>query len=221
MTDEELHSRVMQTQRRLNGRYKGLLEPSKTGPKLTHTDTVDFLHRTLRDFLQMPRIQNVIFYAAPHLFDAKIAISYVLLSEAKYIQSDSISDRMKSLLNQVSTAAKQLRVMGWKYEYGFLGHIEFVCRSRGSSWQCNKFDFLKRAVHLGHVDYVEHRLEQKNSIESVDLNSLLMHPITCRDSWYSPSESLRVDASWLNLTVCALITAYSSQTFSPPLSNSS
>jgi hypothetical protein len=56
-------SRVAQTCTQLSGRYKGILEVSKHEGDSKADDTVDFLHRTLRDYLFTLSLLNYFIFA--------------------------------------------------------------------------------------------------------------------------------------------------------------
>jgi hypothetical protein len=68
---EVTSDRLKQIQKRLNACCKGLLEAQTMGPKYLK---VDFLHRTVRDFLLLPEMQQMLDKWAGEGFDANIAI---------------------------------------------------------------------------------------------------------------------------------------------------
>ncbi|KAF1960072.1 hypothetical protein CC80DRAFT_438555, partial [Byssothecium circinans] len=83
---EDRERRILQTKKRINGRCKGLLEintePSKkpsTAPRLQ----VDFLHRTVRDFLMTSEMQATFGQWQRKDFDPLHAICDALLAELK------------------------------------------------------------------------------------------------------------------------------------------
>ena len=85
MDHTEIAERCVETRWRLNGRYKGLLEPASDED--SYHITVDFLHRTLRDFLVTRRIKTFLEARVPHGFDPLKAVIGVLLGEAKSLNS--------------------------------------------------------------------------------------------------------------------------------------
>ncbi|KAF2807226.1 uncharacterized protein BDZ99DRAFT_337271, partial [Mytilinidion resinicola] len=83
----ELHFRTTEIQKRLNGRCKGLLEITADEelelPFLKRDDVkrVDFLHRTVKDFLMSKDMQTLLSSWAGTTFDANIAICKTLLAQ--------------------------------------------------------------------------------------------------------------------------------------------
>ena len=74
--EDELKSRNAEMRQRLNGRCKGLLEVSIY-------DVVDFLHRTVKDFLLAEDMQRLLVAWAHDQFDVDLAICKTRLAEFK------------------------------------------------------------------------------------------------------------------------------------------
>ncbi|KAF2463999.1 uncharacterized protein BDR25DRAFT_272291, partial [Lindgomyces ingoldianus] len=71
MSKTEIQSATKKTLKYLN-RYKGLLEASaQPGSQIDHLAIVDFLHRTLRDFLQLPKPQAMLRLLVSEGFDVR------------------------------------------------------------------------------------------------------------------------------------------------------
>jgi hypothetical protein len=71
LSGEATSDRLKQIQKRLNACCKGLLEAQTMGPWYLK---VDFLHRTVRDFLLLPKMQQMLDKWAGEGFDANVAI---------------------------------------------------------------------------------------------------------------------------------------------------
>jgi len=84
-------ARLAQMRKRLNACCKGLLEVRLNSPPQFHSKPyrdffyleVEFLHRTVRDFLQNPTMQIMLETWASEAFHANIAISEALLAQVK------------------------------------------------------------------------------------------------------------------------------------------
>jgi hypothetical protein len=194
MDRDEIQERVSQTYRRLNGRYKGLLEPSQSGESLQHTDTVDFLHRTLHDFLSTPRMQKVLFVHVPSDFDPHIAVSQALLAEAKLVSSPRLASAFRPVLNQVAKSVPISLRSRHECEYVFLDHIECIVEAYSGD---SSVHLLNKAMHYGRLDYLEYRLSKECS--QGDLDALLMHSISCSGDWKEyVDKDLEAGMFWLD-----------------------
>lgn len=90
---QKTNSRLKQMRKRLNACCKGLLEVQFYDSKNTDDSSlsssvlfnwkVDFLHRTVRDFLMIPEMQNLLKEWAGTAFDTDIAICQALLAQIK------------------------------------------------------------------------------------------------------------------------------------------
>ena len=90
---------------RINGRFKGLLEVTKasgtdSGSKsLSHKSRVDFLHRTVKDFLLTTDCENLITKWMPSEYDVDLSVAYALLADLKEIQGSQLNDRRDTLVS--------------------------------------------------------------------------------------------------------------------------
>jgi len=108
--------RLAQMQKRLNACCKGLLEVQLITPKELRSEffylKVDFLHRTVRDFLRIPDMQTMLDKWVGEDFDANTAICEALLAQVKtapqerfYFQSHG---PITGIINMFFTHAKFL-----------------------------------------------------------------------------------------------------------------
>lgn len=79
LMDREIREEEARLQRQLNGRYKGLLE-ARGFPE---TRTVDFIHRTVRDFLMGDDMQNLLKSHCERGFDPSLHACTTLLAQAR------------------------------------------------------------------------------------------------------------------------------------------
>ncbi|KAI9785343.1 MAG: hypothetical protein M1839_000361 [Geoglossum umbratile] len=81
---DEIHSRHEEMKKRLNGRCKGLIEVSSY-QKLDYSThyQVEFLHRTVRDFLMTKDMQVLLANWSKDSFDAHLTICRTILAEVK------------------------------------------------------------------------------------------------------------------------------------------
>jgi len=176
LSESEQYEKVLRTQKQLNGRYMGLLEPSTT--LISNQTTVDFLHRTLRDFLATARMREYLQLLEPSSeFDARLAICRIYLAEAKRT-TQSLSLKDFELAAQVAALISKESGDSF-YEFLVLDHIELVI---GQDWpahlRCSSYhNMLSIAAHLGRLDYVQHRI--KKASDPIDMNCLLMHTSVC------------------------------------------
>ena len=82
----ELQSRNLEMNKRLNGRCKGLLEvTTNKGAESPFQSRVDFLHRTVKDFLMTKGMQSMLSNWTKTTFDPDLAICRTLLAEIKTV----------------------------------------------------------------------------------------------------------------------------------------
>lgn len=200
LSDEEVRWRVEQTERRLNGRYKGLLEPYKKGDILQPGDPIFFLHLTVRDFLRSPQIQKMLLDRAPAAYDAYVTIGLTLVAEIKYVKSPSLYENWTTLLVdffEVLRDAKRPDV-----EYLVVDQMELITRRYAALGFTSplveisaRLGFAVIAVHIGRIDYIKHRLAKDP--KEVDMNALLFHAIQCPPFFDSEEEHSCGGMYWL------------------------
>lgn len=100
-------------QTRINGRFKGLLEvnqaktsttPTTTsiGPCIDRESKVDFLHRTVKDFLFTSECQQLLSSWAPSSFDVNYSLSQVYLADLKELLGNAWASSRKSSAKQLA-----------------------------------------------------------------------------------------------------------------------
>ena len=87
----EIDERHQSMERRLNSRCKGLLEVYNADSEPPFfSRSVDFLHRTVRDFLQTRVVKSMLNEYANTVFDANIVICNAYLAQIKALDSGSV-----------------------------------------------------------------------------------------------------------------------------------
>jgi hypothetical protein len=131
----ELVERVDSSRRRINGRCKGLLEvtATKNSDENSHTQDyyVDFLHRTVKDFLMTTEIRRVFVSWQPEDFDADFAICQSSLAEFKSGVNNKAQAR--GALHNFLYSAKQLELKHGETPTHYLHELERageLCRSQ-------------------------------------------------------------------------------------------
>ncbi|KAL5381248.1 hypothetical protein DPSP01_007241 [Paraphaeosphaeria sporulosa] len=158
--------RVSETRWRLNGRYKGLLEPSSDED--SSRVTVDFLHRTLRDFLAMPQMRRFLQKRAPQDFDPLKSTVGAKIAVAKFLNP---SFEPRHLVDALECTGSCQRT---KFE--LIDHIESLCESRYPSMVHTSMHpslMLRAAVHYHQDDYIKHRID--NNHLPLDPDWMLLH----------------------------------------------
>ena len=116
LTTDKIVIRKDDMQRRLNGRCKGLLEvvrPKKKFANELPILRVDFLHRTVYDFLLTKDIQNMIVEHLAADFDPKMRICKALFAELKFMdrrQMGGFEWQARELLEDLAYYARGLEI---------------------------------------------------------------------------------------------------------------
>lgn len=181
---DQINKLISRTRWRLNGRYKGLLEPDSNEDS-RHV-TVDFLHRTLRDFLLNSRVEKYLKARAPKDFDPIRAAMGTLLAEAKFLCTNleprnfthafEFAVRVDTLRKKTETSHQPTGFVDHLSEFQITDHIEAIFRYVGIKTLQpigSPGPILQAAVHYYYPEYVKHRLQDCTS--SFELNWLLLH----------------------------------------------
>lgn len=173
----QIQRRVLQTQRRLNGRFKGLLEPASLDDIGPQTN-VDFLHRTLRDFLATERMRKTLQSWASRELNVFTAISRALIAESKFIHEAPSPSALKVAVEIASQGAAETGSTTHCYEIITQAELanERIRPNHHSECGVNCY-MLRFAAALGHADYLRHRVHEKTT--TLNLDRILKHAIHC------------------------------------------
>ena len=110
LSQKETEHRLKQTQKRLNACCKGLLEINPTAGD--HFPKVDFLHRTVRDFLRIPEMQKLLDKWTSEDFDEQIAICEAIVCVVKTTpQEESYFQSYGPITNLLSTLLAHIKIL--------------------------------------------------------------------------------------------------------------
>lgn len=176
-TESKIQEIVQQTHRRLNGRFKGLLEPSSTKAK-ARNPPVDFLHRTLRDFLKTERMTEWLKMLASTQPNILVSMGRAMMI-TQCIVYENTPAIPKVAIELAGLAIKETGNSEQCLVVVDLTHDVYQ-RTRGT-WLHDKCGFncyiVQFAQLVGHVDYLRHCIQQRGM--KVDVDSILQHVLCC------------------------------------------
>jgi hypothetical protein len=156
---QEIIDRQNIMQRRINGRTKGLLEVNRSTENVPHLcKTVDFLHRTVHDFLKTKNIEAMLKEMAPPTFNAHSVLSRGFLASFK---TCTLAPQDESRMHRVAYFAHRAELFDSTADQAMLEQLEHVCRTRYHMFSSNNVSFLQFAVQGGLVHYVKSILDRK------------------------------------------------------------
>ena len=116
--------REAEMQIRLNGRYKGLLEVTSLYHGSSTIECVDFLHRTVKDFLTAPEMQKTLDKWQNETFDADLAICKSSLAVLKSIPPSRFADITQSLFSIFMSSAKAYEMQTQTSQLAYMNEFE-------------------------------------------------------------------------------------------------
>jgi len=171
-----IQERAIRTEQQINGRYKGLLEAASTKDISAQT-TVDFLHRSLSDFLATKRMREKLQSWASDELNAFTAMSRAVIAESKFIDNESSTSTLKLAVELASKGAAETGNVA--HCYGVIDQAELENeRSRPSHSMCGLNCYILRfAASLGHAKYLLYRMWRDR--KALDVDRILKHAVTC------------------------------------------
>ncbi|KAH6113873.1 hypothetical protein HBI69_130890 [Parastagonospora nodorum] len=174
--DSTIQEAVRLTLRRLNGQFRGLLEPAST-TNTSYRTTVDFLHRTLRDFLLTDRMMNWLKSRASSQFNVFMALSRTMIATYKFIDlSPSLKD-IKIVIELSSHAAHEtgdtvqsLAIVDMAETVNEQVRPERLHKNCGMNCYIVRF-----AISVGHTDYLRHQFDKDEP--ALNFDRILKHVI--------------------------------------------
>lgn len=150
---------------RLNGRFKGLLETVRTRKGEAPSDImVEFLHRTVRDFLITEDCQRILKEWTPVGFNVHSALCNIQLAEIKELHP-KLADlsTLKRLTEGIFYSAQQFEESHHRSLNKVLEHLDLTIDSYGSAmspWEeLEVKSFTMHAVMCNLIGYISHLLE--------------------------------------------------------------
>jgi hypothetical protein len=186
LTPGEILTRQRTMQRRINGRTKGLLEVNgAVKEKADPLQKVDFLHRTVRDFLMAKRTNAILKEMAPPPFNACRALSRAFLAglKTKVLPVDDLSrtTRMARRVEDCVNTADGAMLQG----------LEDFCKIHPLIFLDTHTLFLEYAVSEGLVCYAESQLDEHPDIIFAKGSALLAAAMRIHQFGSFPKTNLR------------------------------
>ncbi|KAE8441277.1 hypothetical protein EG329_005543 [Mollisiaceae sp. DMI_Dod_QoI] len=172
LSHSEVNGILERIRKNLNARCKDLIEVNlvlDTSANI-HRHTVDFLHRTVRDFLMTKDMQNMLSDMMPSVFDANKILCRVLLAEFKSCPIDEYST-LDSMIQEIMHHALEVEILTGQPEVDVLDEvgrvtstdIKIVKRNSTlfhSSLEDNvNWKFMSKITEAGLRLYVAHKLD--------------------------------------------------------------
>lgn len=146
----------------LNKWSKDLLVIYDSSSKLSGTEDmadlkIDFLHRSVGEFLKEPDVYNILLAKAGHDFDPYLSMCRLLLAETKTMpiagNPKSTSDSLQALARRLIFHAKQYEDQHRQGLIEILQELDSVMTSRLSSFHSSHWSASIEVVHPGKIDY--------------------------------------------------------------------
>jgi hypothetical protein len=170
----ETRSRKDDTRRRINGRSKGLLEVSTVRLEdTTVIHSVDFLHRTVRDFLTTKSMHLMLKEMAPSTYNACFALSRALLANLKTIPRTHSLENEYELLNDALEYARRAEDQRGIADSPMVEELERTSKVRFHLFLESRNAFLGYTIERGLVQYVNGKLNQQPQLLLLERGILL------------------------------------------------
>jgi hypothetical protein len=158
MGPREVLDRQKLMQRRINGRSKGLLEATELGDSLYPIWKVDFLHRTVRDFLRTKSIEAMLESMAAPTFNANRALSRALLAAYK---AKILDLGEQSWMDSFTYFARRAEEHNNIADHAMMEQLEHVCKTQSHLFSSSDISFLEFAIEAGLVRFVASKLDEQ------------------------------------------------------------
>jgi hypothetical protein len=164
--EDAVRTRNAAMRRRLNGRYKGLLEVSSDFHQINgcYGGRVDFLHRTVRDFLMMKDIQNLLNGLLDQRRNSCFSLARALLAHLKTMLS--YGQAFSPPINQLIQFSRQGEAETGGTDFEALDEFDYCVRMKWGEMSIygTNTSFLEFATRKGLVLYVKHRIEANPNV---------------------------------------------------------
>ena len=187
LTMEDILSRQDDMRRRLNGRCKGLLEVTSSGDSETAAyimsfPKVDFLHRTVRDFLLTKDVQNLLSQSLEVGFEPRVHICKALLHQLKcfdYAAVKSESKEPQSILEELVLYARELEVNSGDPRTSLMDEVGQIAleKAKGFVLIMDEFEYLQFLIRRRLNLYVAEVLTREAPLTASAYNQLLIAAI--------------------------------------------
>jgi hypothetical protein len=158
MDPGEILDRQKLMRRRINGRSKGLLEAIASGDNPYPLWKVDFLHRTVRDFLRTKSIEAMLKEMAAPTFNANRALSRAILAAYKAKILD-LSEQ--SWMERLTHFARQAEKHDNIADLAMMEQLEHVGKTQSHMFCSSHISFLVFTIEAGLLRFVTHQLDRQ------------------------------------------------------------
>lgn len=125
------------------------------GPESMSDLNIDFLHRTVGEFLKEPDVYNILLAKAGHDFDPNLSICRLLLAETKTLpesgSTKSTSDSLQALARRLIFHAKQYEDQNRRGLTTILQTLDHVMTSRLSGSHSSHWSASIEVIHPGKI----------------------------------------------------------------------
>lgn len=158
LSEADILNRQGQMRRRLNGRYKGLLEVwDSGGGELYSRYTVQWLHRTVRDFLATGGMQDMLRSYLPPRFSISAALGRAFLAQIKTMAEDF--NAKLQILGKILAVARNTEVEAQQCDHAMFDELGKVMDFLGLPQP----SLAERSVRADLKLYVKYRLRKDAS----------------------------------------------------------
>ena len=193
---KDISSRRDDMRGRLNGRCKGLLEVVSGG---THEDNyanqirlpkVDFLHRTVRDFLLTKDGQNMLSENLSPGFEPQTLLCKAFLAQLKALDYHALkgnSSVPKEILEGLTFYARGLELESGVPQITLLNEVSIVVSRHANCFGLNKGEcgFLEVLVHRELHLYIKETLKRRPPLARMNKSALLRSALDLQTTKYS------------------------------------
>ncbi|OAG42302.1 hypothetical protein AYO21_03470 [Fonsecaea monophora] len=161
--DDKIQAAEETIRRKLNGRYRGLLESTES-PGEPGVKRVDFLHRTVRDFLVTKKMQDLLASYSAQNFNAYLCICEAFIRQGENFPGSLSSRQWNNFMKYALAAEDELGTPSTP----LLHRMNDICHlcsptDKDSLEPVDSKDrsFLLRTIEFGFVPYVKDRLQRQ------------------------------------------------------------
>ena len=187
LTTKDILMRNDDMRRRLNGRCKGLLEVinddnSKRGESEICTPKVDFLHRTVYDFLLTKDIQAMLSQNLEAGFESRVHLCRALLAQLRcfnYNLAEAVSYEPQDLLEDLVYYARELEIDSKMPQITLLDEVSQLVLKQAKDFVSfqGEVGFLGFLVHRKLSLYIAAVLKRNPPLKVSALNQLLVSAV--------------------------------------------
>ena len=185
MRTSEILSRQEDASRRINGRTKGLLEATKTiDGELFNQYSVDFLHRTVRDYLTTPTMRGKVDSMIYEGHNIALTLCKACLAMLKTMPAESSNNsHLESFIERLDVSmhfVRQCITTGGCVDSRFIQETERTCKARFRLFLDSEIGFKKHLVQEGLLEYFAGSPSEWTEVaKAEEVPILLRHALLC------------------------------------------